>query len=219
MSWELDWSFYLERAAFQGGFIERMILDFKRVFRKVVGPAKLNLDEFRTVVVSAEGMLNSRPLTYVYDSPDEGEPLTPSKLLLGYNLTDLPPMDKRRMEDIPQLSLVQRYQVLESIKNSLWNRWTKEYLTSLSEPHFRQDQGSDDTPAPYVGEVVLLRNEQKPRRHWRLARVVEAKKSKRDGKVRTCIIKTMNASNKKLGDWKSTELKRSPSFLVPLEVN
>ena len=48
-----------------------------------------NFDELLTLVTEMKGVLNSRPLTYVY-SDDVTEPLTPSHLLVGYRILTLP---------------------------------------------------------------------------------------------------------------------------------
>ena len=91
---KVKWHFYVERAPWHGGFVETCVKLFKGVFKKLVGLSKLNPEEFRTLVVSAEQVVNSRPLTYLYEDVKDGEPLTPSKLLHGYNLTDLPPIGR-----------------------------------------------------------------------------------------------------------------------------
>ncbi|XP_028413913.1 uncharacterized protein LOC114536759 [Dendronephthya gigantea] len=59
----ITWRFNLERAPWWGGFFERMVRSVKRCLRKVLGNAKLNLDELSTVLVEVEGTLNARPLT------------------------------------------------------------------------------------------------------------------------------------------------------------
>ena len=60
----ITWKFNLERAAWYGGFFERLVGMVKRCLRKVLGNAKLNLDELSTVILEIECTLNSRPLTY-----------------------------------------------------------------------------------------------------------------------------------------------------------
>lgn len=212
--WKIDWQKYCDRAPWQGGFIEKMVGEFKNIAKRVIGSAKLTTMEFATICVEVEGILNSRPLTYDYSSPDEGEPLTPSKIIYGYNLTELPPMragQHHTVPEIPRTTTLQRYWFMESIKTAMWNRWKREYLTSLTERHLRQAKGKGVQAVPSVGEVVLLRRENTPRRKWPLAKVVKARKSPRDGKVRTCVLLTHNAEGK------LSTIERSPSFLVPLE--
>ena len=76
----ITWRFNLERAPWWGGFFERMVRSVKRYLRKVLGNAKLTLDELNTVLVEVEGTLNSRPLTDAFEE-FEGEVLTPSYLI------------------------------------------------------------------------------------------------------------------------------------------
>ena len=214
INWTIDWQFYCERAPWQGGFIERMVGLWKNVAKKVIGSAKMTYLEFATVIVEAERIINSRPITYDYSSLEEDAPLTPSKLINGYDLTDIPPMRSAQRQEIPEVSgtsTLQRYWFLESVKTSMWNRWQKEYLTSLSERHINEARSKGVQAVPSVGEVVLLKNERTPRRKWHLARVLEANVNPRDGKVRTCVVRTHNEEGKLF------TLKRSPNFLVPLE--
>ena len=124
-------------------------------------------------------------------------------------------MKSSQRDTIPEVtgtSTLQRYWFLESVKTSMWNRWSKEYLTALAERHFNNAKTKGVQAVPSVGEVVLLKNEKAPRRKWRLARVLEAKKSPRDGKVRTCVVQTLNEEGK------LSILNRSPNFLIPLEI-
>lgn len=52
-----------------------MVKLVKRSLRKVLGNARVTYEEFLTVVTEVEGVLNSRPITYVY-AEDTKEPLT-----------------------------------------------------------------------------------------------------------------------------------------------
>ena len=93
----IDWRFILERAPWWGGFYERMIGTVKRCLRKVLGNAKLNADELLTVLTELEATLNSRPLTYEYDEVG-AEMLTPSHLIYGRRLLNLPEEVRRRVK-------------------------------------------------------------------------------------------------------------------------
>ena len=53
----------------------------ERCLKKVLGNAKLRYEELESVLIETEGVLNSRPLTYVYNELTE-TPLTPSHLVI-----------------------------------------------------------------------------------------------------------------------------------------
>ena len=68
-----------------GGIFERMIPCIKRCLRKTLGSARVNYQEFLTIQIEIENVLNNRPLTTVYYY-QVLQPLTPNKLLYGHNI-------------------------------------------------------------------------------------------------------------------------------------
>ena len=66
-----------------------MVRSTKRCLKKIVGQGKLSYEELLTVIIEVEGIVNSRPILYV-SSSDLEEPLTPSHLLIGRRLLNLP---------------------------------------------------------------------------------------------------------------------------------
>ena len=66
-----------------------MVRSTKRSLCKAVGRANFSLDELLTAVVEIEAVINSRPLSYI-SSADYEEPLTPSHLVFGRRLLNLP---------------------------------------------------------------------------------------------------------------------------------
>ena len=84
-----EWLFNVERAPWWGGTFERMVQTTKRCLRKIVGRAQFTSDELVTVIAEIEAVVNSRPLSYVAAS-DMEEPLTPSHLLVGRRILNLP---------------------------------------------------------------------------------------------------------------------------------
>ncbi len=64
-------------------YLERMT---KRCLKKIVGRARLTLDELITLITEVEGVINSRPLSCV--SCDDIE--EPAHLLCGRRLLNLP---------------------------------------------------------------------------------------------------------------------------------
>lgn len=55
----------------------------------MAGHANFTPDELLTAVVAIEAVINSRPLSYI-PSADPEEPLTPSYLIVGQRLLNLP---------------------------------------------------------------------------------------------------------------------------------
>ena len=104
----IEWRFNLEIAPWWGGFFESMVGCVKRCLKKVLGNARLTYDELLTVLTEVEATLNSRPLTYDYDNPYEGEVLTPAHLLYGRRLLSLPE-EPREEDDETETSYRRRY--------------------------------------------------------------------------------------------------------------
>ena len=90
----ISWRFSVERTPWWGGMWERLVRSVKNCLKKVIGLASFKLDEFQALLVEVECIINSRPITYVYDDTDGVTyPLTPSHLLYGRTVT-LQPNDK-----------------------------------------------------------------------------------------------------------------------------
>ena len=106
----IEWVFNIEKAPWWGGVFERMVKSTKRCLKKMVGEAKLSLDKLHTAVVEIESIINSRPLSYI-SSSDLEEPLTPSHLLIGRRILNIPdnlgylldPVDEEFTVDASQL--------------------------------------------------------------------------------------------------------------------
>lgn len=81
---QISWNFIVERAPWWGGYWERLVRSVKAPHHKVIGRTTLSYDELNTLLTEIEGVLNARPLTYVYDDRESiSYPLTPSSLIYG----------------------------------------------------------------------------------------------------------------------------------------
>lgn len=63
----------------------------------------MNAEELSTVLCEIEAVLNSRPLTFVYNELDEGQPLIPTSFLRGRRLTALPVAEREDFESSPEV--------------------------------------------------------------------------------------------------------------------
>ena len=79
----IEWRFNLETSPWWGGMFERMVGLVERILRKILGNALLDKDEMHAVLVEVEGILNSRPLTYIFEDEFNVDILTPSHLMFG----------------------------------------------------------------------------------------------------------------------------------------
>ena len=186
----IEWKFIPKRAPWYGGFWERLIGLTKLSLKKVLGKTNITLDELQTITVEIEAVLNDRPLTYVSSEIDDAEPLTPSHLLYGRRITNLPhPLQEVICDDPTYNSGTSQIEDQAKRRNKLvqhfWNRWRQEYLTSLRE--FHKVSGKNETEIK-VGDVVQVHDDTK-RVNWRLAIVERIIKGK-DGLVRAADIKT-----------------------------
>lgn len=185
----ITWRFIAKRAAWWGGFWERLVRSVKIILRKVLGKAKFNFEEMCTILTEAEAVINSRPLTYVHNDVNKPQPLTPAHFLVGQRLTCMPPKPFPADTHHPTVTIgemTRRWRYRQRLMTSFWNSWRREYLLDLKSAH------RCETPQPSllkVGDVALIREDNTPRQSWKLGRIEELFPG-RDGLVRSCAIRT-----------------------------
>ena len=214
---EITWNFYVQRAPWMGGFIERVVGLYKCAIKRVVGRAKLDFQEFVTLISETTAVLNSRPITYVYDTVSEEEPVTPSRLWCGRNITLFPPFYETRIDRKDPEICKKRLKYLDKVLTHFWNRFSSQYLSSLSERHLSKNLPRDGRQ-PKVGEVVLIKNDILPRGRWKIARIVNVTPGP-DGVVRRVELQPpyLNLTPDMKKNKLSETMFRPPRLLVPLE--
>ena len=128
---------------------ERLIQSAKRTLLLILGPRKLSLDTFLTIMVETELILNSRPLTNVTEQPDNEEPLTPNYFLIHRPFNGLPP---GQFGD-QQPAILKTWKNTQKLMNHIWRRLVKEYLPTLSPRSKWPD--SNDRPLK-VNDIVWV---------------------------------------------------------------
>ena len=198
----------MPRASWWGGFFEISVKLTKKCLRKVLGNARLTCEELETLLIEIEGVLNSRPLTYVYDELDE-QPLTLSSLFIGRRLLD--PVELRDIDVLilSKPALLKRDQNLRTLLKHFWSRWKWEYLTSLWE--FHRNKTGEDLHVIRVGDIVYWQEDKVQRQQWNMAKVEKLLPGK-DGIVRAAVVRTIDKAKRPVS------LKRTIRQLYPLEV-
>ena len=77
----------LEKSPCWGEFYKKIIGITKSCLKRVMGKALLTFKELRTIIAEIENALNSRPLTYIDEDPDNNI-ITPNHLIYGRNINE-----------------------------------------------------------------------------------------------------------------------------------
>ena len=207
---QITWNFIIERAPWWGGYWERLVRSIKRPLKKVLGRTTLKFDELNTVLVEIEAVINSRPITYVYDDEESiSYPLTPSDLICGRRITSTPNASHYEIISTNQ-SLTKKVRHHKHVLHQLTNQWRKEYLASLKERSQSVAKGSDKQRIA-IGDLVLLRKDSTSRAFWKLGKVEKLIPGK-DGEVRAAVVNVGSNSGR------PALLRRAVQHLIPIEV-
>ena len=155
-----------------------------------------------------ECTVNSRPLTYQYNDPEEV--LTPSHLIFGRRLS---PLSENIGTDIKidadsSDNLSKRFIYLSRKLQHFWERWKREYLVDLRESHKIKNAVPVNIER---GDVVVIHENNAKRGTWKTG-VVEELISGKYGQVR-------GAKVRKTGRGKFEILTRPIQKLFLLEIN
>ncbi|XP_068697019.1 uncharacterized protein [Montipora foliosa] len=207
---QISWSFIIEKAPWWGGFWERLVRSIKKPLKKILGRSTLSFDELSTVLVEIEGIINSRPLTYVYDDKEAiSFPLTPSDLIYGRRITSTPNATHYEVVSTNQ-SLTKKSRHHRHVLQQLTNQWRREYLIELKERSQVGSKGCNKRRIS-IGDLVLLKNDSTSRAFWKLAKVEELIPG-RAGNVRAAVVKVANNSGR------PSHLRRVVQHLLPIEI-
>ncbi|GFW61081.1 integrase catalytic domain-containing protein [Trichonephila clavipes] len=178
----IDWHFIPPSSPHFGGIWESGIRSVKFHLKRVLGETILTFEELTTLLTQIEGLLNSRPLSYVNDSDIECiSTLTPSHFLTGDVLLSVP-------EELPSTSNHRdRWELLQNIKRGFWKKWSSEFISSLQP----RKKWHDAQPNLKEDDIVLIKEEGPPGT-WPMARVLQVHPGN-DGLVRVATVKTQDS--------------------------
>ena len=197
----INWHFIPPRSPHFGGLWEAAVKAFKHHIVRVIGERILTYEEFTTVTIEIEGILNSRPLTPLSSDPNDLTVLTPGHFLIGDSITNMP---EQNLLNVPSGRL-SSWQQVQQIKQHFWNRWYKEYLHELT---VRKKWHKGYTHNMQVGTIVTIRDDNLPPMRWSLGRVIATMPGK-DGIIRVVIVKTVR------GEYKLSVKRLSP---LPIDI-
>lgn len=197
---QIKWQFNAAGAPWWGSLYERLIRNVKDSLKNVMGKELLGEEQFRTLLVEASAIVNSRPLAEVSDDPSDPIPVTPAMLLHGYDVMTRPFPTHSEIKSPKDLGINWKRRL--QFQGNLMSRFCKDYLQSLRQRQKWHNPKEDLK----VGQIVLIDTPNKKRVLWPMARVTEAFPG-RDGRVRSVMLKTEKGS-----------FRRPVQKVVPLEI-
>ena len=172
---DIVWQFNLSKVPWWGRQFERIISLTKQAMYKIIGNAKLKLNELEEILLDLEITLNNQPLQLPL--------LTLNMMLLGQKNSLL----EQEVTRIKEKDLRRRAEYLQRYRDNLRRRWKTEYLRTLRERHNLKFKDRELHIA--VGEVVLIHGDEKNRGQWSIG-TVERLIKRKDDVVRGARLKT-----------------------------
>ena len=182
-----DFKMNFPHASHMGGAWERMIRSARNALSSLLALQPCTLDDelLHTLLVEAEAIVNSRPLTYINTTDASEEPLTPMQLLTLKSKVVYPPPGAFMKED---LYCRKRWRKVQYLATQFWRRWISEIIPTLQER--RKWQKPEQNLKP--GDIVLLVDENSARCNWPKGIVTETFPSE-DNLVRKVKVKTKDS--------------------------
>lgn len=167
-----------------GGLHEAAVKSCKFHLKRILGQALLTYEEFSTVLIQIEGILNSRPLCPMSSNDTDFTALTPAHFLIGRSITSLPDYDYK---DVP-IHRLTHFQQLQQIQQDFWRRWARDYVGNLQQ---RTKWRSSKGHMLAAGTLVLVKDERLPSCHWKIGRIIKTHDGE-DNERRIASIQTAN---------------------------
>ncbi|XP_062714717.1 uncharacterized protein LOC134291231 [Aedes albopictus] len=179
---QTQWHFNVPVAPHMGGPWERMVRSVKVAMRAISDNPRHPSDEvIETIMLEAEAIVNSRPLTYVPLEDVHQDALTPNHFLMYGSTGIKQPTTK---PDCDGNVLRDSYKLTQRIVDGFWSRWTREYLPMLT----RRTKWFEPTKPLEPGDLVVVVDENS-RNSWERGRILETYPDK-SGQVRRAKIQT-----------------------------
>lgn len=185
---QINWHFNPPSAPNFGGLWEAAVKSAKYHLHRLLGDRSFTYEEYSTLFSKIEAILNSRPLFESSSDPSEDLiTLTPGHFLIGASLLQPP-------EHVisPHLSAKNRWLLLQHIRQTFWNQWSRHYLHTVI-----QRRKWTRTPANLqVGQLVLMYGLGTHPLHWPFG-LVTAVHAGPDNIVRVVSVRTNHGEYKR----------------------
>ncbi|XP_074030316.1 uncharacterized protein [Leptinotarsa decemlineata] len=181
------WHFIPPRNPHFGGLWESSIKSVKNHIKKVIGGTLLRFEEYATILSQIELCINSRPITPISNDPSDLNPLTPNHFLFGDSFTGIEEADFFNTKT----NTLSRWQHLQKMKQDIWKRWQKEFLSTLQQ---RTKWKTNSANIMVSDQVLVIDNSINSK--WPLGRIIEVHPGN-DNLIRVVTVKMASGTSKR----------------------
>ncbi|XP_036320792.1 uncharacterized protein LOC118735248 [Rhagoletis pomonella] len=161
----INWQYIPPSAPHVGGLWESAVKSFKIHLKKTAATHKFTFEEFTTLLVRIEAVLNSRPLSALSQDPADMTALTPGHFL----------------------SLLNRWEKVKALHHHFSRRWKEDYPKDLQKRYKWKTPQRDPQP----GDIVVIKEDSLPPTEWRLGRIENVRHGP-DNHIRVVEVRTQN---------------------------
>ena len=158
----------------------------KSSLNKVVNERVLTEEEYRTVLLQVQSLVNSRPLWPANEGDIDEPPITCNDLLRPHGLLMHPP---QLNEGNPKF----RYDYIERLVSEWWKLWLRHFVPNL-QPRTKWVKLRQNIE---IGDIVLVIDPDFKRGQWKMGKIIETY-SGTDGNIRSAKIKTSTGNYDRL---------------------
>lgn len=174
-----EWKFIPPHAPHMGGLWEAAVKSFKIHFKKIAGAHRFTFEQFTTILVRIEGVLNSRPISAMSQDPSDLTSLTPGHFLKGSPIMAFPELD------CSNLSLINRWVKLKALHHQFSLRWKEDYLKAMQKRYKWKMPTRNLKP----DDLIIVIDDSLPPSEWRLGRIIKTYLGS-DKNVRVADVRT-----------------------------
>lgn len=157
---------------------ESSVKSVKQLLLKHVGNTLLTYEEFNTLLIEIEGCLNSRPLGFLRDAPEDHVVLTPNHFLNGTSIFTQPEPEQTGV------SLYSRWKYVQHLRDKIVTDFKKGFIHQLQ--HRRKWNEIKENLK--VGDVVIVEDHNVPQHKYPLAVINDVHPGK-DDLIRVVTVK------------------------------
>jgi len=95
--------------------------------KAIMGSQSLSWNEMSTIFAQVECLINSRPLRYPSNDPNEAQPLSPNHIILGQATAATVPQSPYQ----ETRNLCKCFEFVQMLLNHFWKRFACEYYPTL----------------------------------------------------------------------------------------